>query len=114
MTQDDLSPIGGSFFLHLWQKFLKNKPSVVWPQTIVFETTIKSGDRSVRERRNLPVHDKNSDSDGHLFLLDQLIKNDWSIILNPILTNKHTGRFRRIVLRRNIHPVIARRSRKNF
>ena len=52
--------------------------------------------------------DKHADRHGHLSRSNQIIENRRCVVLHAVQTDKQTSRFRCIVRRRDINPIIAR------
>jgi hypothetical protein len=99
----------------------EEKPGILVAERVIFEAAILSRLAALFRRRNHPGIDEDSDRDGDVASVNQIIENGrgtkGSILPNkasPILTNQHRCRFPLLILGGDIDPVIANRARKDL
>jgi len=99
----------------------EEKPGILVAERVIFEAAILSRLAALFRRRNHPGIDEDSDRDGDVASVNQVIENGrgtkGSILPNkasPILTNQHRRGFSFLILGGDIDPVIANRARKDL
>ena len=103
-------PSDGAQLLDLRQQLLEQEPDVTVAQAVVFEAAIEPIDRPGLDRLHPAVHHEDADGDGHLLAGDQLVEDRRRVVLDAVLVHVQAGRLRRIVLPRDVDPVIAHRA----
>ena len=107
LREDDRPPVRGFSLLDVGEELVEEEAGVGVPQAVVFVTAVEAVEGSVAAGGDAAVHDEYSDRHRHPLLVDQPIEHLRSVELDPILIDMDTRRGGAVILRRDIHPVVA-------
>jgi hypothetical protein len=98
----------------LGQDLLDEEVRVAGAEAIVFVAAVVARHLVRAGRRHDAGVDQDRDGDGHRALLDEVVQHDWQAPCSSfrgearaVLEDHHACGFCRVVLRRNVHPVVA-------
>src|SRR5438046_1965054 len=114
LRQTNRLAVGRGFLFDLRQDFVQEESDVNVPQAIILIAAIETSQGVCFQGLHDARCNENSNGDGHFVFGDQIVENDRSVVLDPVLIDINASGLRSIVLSGDIDPVIMCSTRESL
>ncbi len=104
--ENDRSAIAGLPGLYVGEQFIKQEAGIVVAQAIILEAAIEPIECLIMGCLHSAMHHKDTNGDGHLFAVDELVEDSRRVVLHAILIHVNAGWCFAIVLSGDIDPIV--------